>query len=359
MHDVSTGNSAAAVAVVGAAGHTGRFVVDELRRRGLAPVAVTRAGVPVAGILASAWRAADLHDPASLDRALSGARTVIHCAGPFLDTAGPVARAALRAGAHYLDVTAEQASARETLEALDAAARAADLVVIPAMGFYGGFADLLVTAAASGWSQADTIEVLIGLDRWHPTPGTRRTGARNTVPRVVVSGGRLAPLPRPAAERTWLFGPPLGRQALVEVPFSETILVHRHLPSAELHTYLSQVALADLRDEATPVPAPVDARGRSAQRFEVQAVVRQDGEIRRATARGQDIYAFTAPLVVEVAHRLLAGRFAAAGAHAPGAILDARGVLAALAPEHLELAFSGPKDGGPSGQLLGAQVGRG
>src|SRR5271156_1020508 len=29
-------------------------------------------------------------DPASLDRALSGAVAVINCAGPFIDTAGPV-----------------------------------------------------------------------------------------------------------------------------------------------------------------------------------------------------------------------------------------------------------------------------
>lgn len=88
-----------------------------------------------------------LEDGAGLDRALSRAQAVINCAGPFLDTASAVAAAAIRAGVHYLDVIAEQASAAETLDRFDEPARSAGVSVLPAMGFYGGFADLLATAA--------------------------------------------------------------------------------------------------------------------------------------------------------------------------------------------------------------------
>ena len=243
--------------------------------------------------------------------------------------------AALRAGIHYLDVTAEQASAQATLDNHDAAARQAGVVLVPAMGFYGGFADLLVTAALGDWDDADAIEIMIGLDSWHPTRGTRLTGARNTAPRLVVAGGQLAPLPLPPAEKQWAFGDPLGTQAMVELPFSEIVLIARHVKTAELHTYLNRLALEDIRDPATPPPQPADATGRSPQRFAVDAVVTRGGERRRVLARGRDIYAFTAPLVCEVAERLLEGKFRSAGAHAPGAILDARDVLDALAPEHL------------------------
>src|SRR3546814_10702002 len=59
-------------------------------------------------------RVAPVADPASLDRALAGAGAVINCAGPFLGTATPLIEAALRAGVHYLDVTAEQAVAAAT-----------------------------------------------------------------------------------------------------------------------------------------------------------------------------------------------------------------------------------------------------
>ena len=63
---------------------------------------------------------------------------------------------------------------------VDGPARSAGVAVVPAMAFYGGLADLLVTAALDGGSTADEIEVAIGLDRWWPTEGTRITGARNT-----------------------------------------------------------------------------------------------------------------------------------------------------------------------------------
>lgn len=339
MHRNST--TGIEVAVFGAAGHTGRFVVAELLRRGLTPIAIGRDAatleekLPGEGIRR---RQATLDDASSLDRALQGAKAVINCAGPFLDTAEPVAAAALRAGIHYLDVTAEQPSASDTLDRFDAPARAAGVAVIPAMGFYGGLADLLATAA-TGDGKADTIEIMIGLDSWHPTRGTRITGDRNTAQRIVVSGGQFAPLPRPARETSWDFGGALGRQPLVELPFSEIVLIAGHIQTTELRTWLSSVALTDLRDPETPAPQAADEAGRSEQRFQVDIVVTRGGERRHASARGRDIYAVSAPLVCEAVQRLLDGRFAMAGAHPPGAIFDAASVLAALAPEHLEYEF--------------------
>ena len=327
-----------AVAVFGAAGHTGRFVIAELLRRGLRPIAIARS----AEALATASfppevlrRNATVDDAASLERALDGAEAVINCAGPFLDTADAVAAAAVKAGIHYLDVSAEQASVSATLERFDAPARQAGVTVIPAMGFYGGFVDLLVTAALGDWDFADTIEVMIGLDSWHPTRGTRATGERNTARRMVVAGGRLTPMSLPPAEKQWDFAEPLGSHRMVELPFSETVLISQHVKTSELHTYLSAIALSDVRDAATPAPQAADETGRSPQRFVVDVVASCEGESRRAVARGRDIYAFSAPLVCEVVERLLAHGFAHSGAHAPGAILNAHDVLAALQPDHL------------------------
>ena len=324
------------VAVYGAAGHTGRFVVAELARRGLTPIAIGRDRAKLAALgQGIECRVASLDDAASLDRALAGAAAVINCAGPFLESADALARAALRARIHYLDVTAEQPSAQATLENFNAAAREANVAVIPAMGFYGGFADLLVTAALGDWDRADAIDIAIGLDSWHPTQGTRTTGERNTARRVVVSGGKLSPVQLPAANREWQFPAPLGAQTVVEVPLSEINLIARHVKTGALHTWLSELGLADIRDPKTPPPKPVDSTGRSAQLFAVEAVLRRGREHRRIIAQGRDIYAFTAPLVCEAAERLLAGKFARPGASAPGEIFAARDFLAALTPEHL------------------------
>ena len=328
-----------AVAVFGAAGHTGRFVVAELLRRGFAPIAIGRDSTKMAelgyGERGVTIRTASLDDPASLDRALAGAAAVINCAGPFLDTADIVAAAALRARIHYLDVTAEQLSVQTTFDRFGDVATAAGVVVLPAMGFYGGFADLLATAAMGDWGAADEIRVGIALDSWRPTQGTRVTGQRNTVPRLVVEGGRLVPLEQPAPQTFWEFPEPFGRQDVTEVPFTEVPVIARHVRVASLRTYLNNTPLRDLRDSATPPPEAADESGRSAQTFVVEVVVRKGSSVRRAVAQGRDIYGFTAPLVVEAVERILDGRVRGSGALAPGEAFDAADFLRALVPEHL------------------------
>lgn len=199
-----------------------------------------------------------LDEPDLLRQALAGVGAVINCAGPFLDTALPLAKAAVEAGAHYLDVTAEQPAVTEIYRALDGPARDAGVAIVPAMAFYGGLADLQVTAALDGDSRADEVEVAIGLDRWWPTDGTRATGARNTAIRQVIRDGILAPLANPAPTSTWSYPEPLGDQPVVQMPFSEVITIDRHLDVGELRSYLNTTPLADLRDSATPPPTTVD-----------------------------------------------------------------------------------------------------
>lgn len=323
------------VAVYGAAGHTGRFVVAELVRRGFAVLAIGRdaAKLAAADFPAGVRReVAELADPASLARALAGAAAVINCAGPFLDTAEPLISAALRAGIHYLDVAAEQGSAQATF-GRHASAAEAGIVVIPAMGFYGGLSDLLATAAMGDWTHADEVRVGIALDSWKPTEGTRITGRRNTARRLVISEGKLRPLADPAPTAVWPFAEPFGAQEMVELPFTETILIGRHLQVSELHSYLNTTPLRDLRDAATPAPVAADASGRSAQTFRVEVEVRQGDAVRRAAASGRDIYAITAPLVVEAIERILNGGAVQGGVFAPGALFDAKNFLAALAPD--------------------------
>jgi hypothetical protein len=347
------------VGVFGATGHTGRFVVTELEERGFAPVAIGRDAVrlEVAGFRDRGLptRVASIDDPDSLDRAFGGLAAVVNCAGPFLDTAAEVCAAALRAGIHYLDVTAEQASASATFATFATPAREAGVAVVPAMGFYGGLADLLCTAATSGWARIDEVNVGIALDRWWPTPGTRATGERNTVPRVVLEGGALVPLGEPATT-TLRFDEPFGSQPVTAVPLTEVPLIAQHLPVDRLTTWLADTALADLRDPSTPPPVAADGSGRSAQRFLVDVRASGPDGTRRATASGRDIYAVTAPLVVEAVARLLRHDHRGPGASAPGAMFDAAGFLGSFDPAVLAVHVSdgeptAASDGPPSPDL--------
>lgn len=336
------------VLVYGAYGHTGRFVVTELLSLGLTPVLSGRDPAKLAAMAGRFpglnVRPAAVDDSRSLQNAVRGTGLVVNCAGPFLDTAVPVATAAVRAGAHYLDVTAEQAAAQEVYRAHRELGWGTDVAVMPAMAFYGGLADLLATAAAIGWETIDEIDVAFGLDRWWPTKGTRITGRRNTATRLVVDGGRLVPAPRPAPVRDWAFPPPLGLQAVTGNPFTEVITMARHLAASRISTYLSTAALEDIHNPATPAPQATDETGRSAQLFVVDVVVRRGEWRRRISASGRDIYAVTATLVAEAARRLTDGRAKVQGAAAPGQVFDAAEFLDALVPQHLTIRREGDYD---------------
>ncbi|HEX7769258.1 MAG TPA: saccharopine dehydrogenase NADP-binding domain-containing protein [Dokdonella sp.] len=328
------------IAVYGAYGHTGRFVVRELLRRGWTPVASGRDARKLAA-LAEAFAGIETHaaavgDAAALDRALDGTRALIHCAGAFLDTGAPLLDAALRARIHYLDVAAEQ-RATDATYARDAQLRAAGLVALPSMAFYGGLADLLATALLDdGETRVDAIDVAVALDSWHPTEGTRLTGERNHYRRWVIAGGERQYLADPPPTRRWNFPAPIGDVDVVGLPLAETITIARHLHCTELRSWMNLAPLTDLRDPGTPPPRATDAEGRSDQRFVVDVEVCTGGRRRRARAQGQDIYAVSAPLVVEAMERIVDGRVRAAGALAPGQAFDARAMLAALAERGIE-----------------------
>jgi short subunit dehydrogenase-like uncharacterized protein len=327
------------IAVYGATGHTGRFVVRELERRGCPVVSIGRSHAPLSDDgrreARREWRRASCDDPDALDEALRGTVAVINCAGPFLDTAPALVEAALRAGIHYFDITAEQRSVRQSLATYHEEARERGTVVVPAMAFYGGLADLLAAEVTRGARSIECIEIGVALDYWHPTEGTRKTGDRNTARRLVVAGGHLAPIPRPAPVRAWTFPEPFGIQEMVAVPLSEIVTIRRHVAVRNVCSYMNSAPLRDLKDPRTPPPTASDPSGRSSQRFVMDVHAASSGRRTRIAVTGFDIYAVTAPIVVEACLRVLTDPPAAGGAYAPAELFDASSFLAALAP-HLE-----------------------
>ncbi|MBB5874082.1 short subunit dehydrogenase-like uncharacterized protein [Allocatelliglobosispora scoriae] len=343
------------VAVIGAYGHTGRFVVAELRRRGLTPILSGRDAGRLHALGAahpgSEVRPASVDDPASLDRALAGAAAVINCAGPFASTSAAVLEAALRARIPYLDVTAETEAVIDTFAQYADRARDAAIPVVPAMAFFGGLGDLLATVAMGDWAAADRISIAYALSSWKPTHGTRATGqvsaGRRDGRRIRYANHRLEFRTGEAPVTEWTFPEPIGTRAVVaEFTMADSATIPTHLSTREIHTYMSVDAVRDLRDPASPPPEATDAQGRSAQTFLVEVVAHAAGETRRAVARGQDIYAVTAPLVVAAVQRILAVPGGPSGVFAAGELFDARDFLRSLGPDHLTLdlpSVAGPR----------------
>lgn len=340
--DAAVGAARRAVTVFGAAGHTGRFVVAELQRRGFHAILAGRDREKLR-VLGDQYpdfevRVASVDDRASLDRAVAGADAVVNCAGPFADTAAPVIEAALAAKIHYLDVTAEQVVALSVFEQFADRAASAGIVVVPALGFYGGLSDLLATVAMADWASADELSVAIALDSWKPTRGTRLTGQLHAGRRFVFTGGGWQPPPDPPVTRQWAFPEPVGVQDVIALSMIDAAILSRHLRVPEIPVYMNLAPLTELRDPATPLPSAVDEQGRSAQQFMVEVVARRGSAQRRACARGRDIYAITAPILVEAISHILAGRARKTGVVTVGEALDAAAMLAALSPGSLVFA---------------------
>ena len=337
--------SAHTVAVFGAYGHTGRFVVAQLRDRGFLPVLSGRDGDKLRALATSNpgldARPASVDDPASLDRALAGAAAVINCAGPFATTAAPVIEAALRAGIPYVDVAAEIEANVDTFTHFTDRARAAGAVIVPAMAFYGGLGDLLATTAMGDWAAADEAHIAYGLSSWHPTAGTRAaskvTRRRRNGRRVRYANGRLEYRRDDPPTLEWPFPDPMGTRTVIgEFTMADVVTIPSHLSIPEVRTYMTIEAARDVSAPDTPTPAAIDERGRSAQTFLVDVVVRSGGTERRAVATGQDIYAVSAPLVVEAVCRILTGQTRTVGVASAGEIFDAPDFLRALST-HISL----------------------
>jgi hypothetical protein len=333
------------VAVFGAYGHTGRFVVSELLRRGWTPVLSGRDAEKLAELAAAdaglEARPASIDDPGSLDRAFRGAAAVINCAGPFASTASAVIDAALRAGIHYLDVAAEVEVASTTIERYAQLAPAAGIAIVPSAAFYGGLGDLLATATFGDLAAADEISIAYALDSWRPTHGTVLTGkvsgGRREGRRLVFTGGSLELRSDTAPTTQWTFPYPFGEQTVqADFTTADSVTIPHHLKVSEISSFMT---LAPLNDLGGPILTPPTGL-RSGQRFLVEVIVRAGAVQHRAVAHGQDIYAVTAPIVVETTRRLLDSRTRTAGVITAGEVSDAADLLCSLSPEHFTVELS-------------------
>ncbi|WP_243648472.1 saccharopine dehydrogenase NADP-binding domain-containing protein [Agromyces fucosus] len=335
----------AKVLVYGAYGHTGRFVVIELLRRGLVPVLSGRNGSALevmAAELGLDARRADVTDAEAIDEAMRDAAAVVNCAGPFAHTTGPLLDAANRRRVPYVDVAAEIEANEDTFTRIRERAGAEGEIVVPAMAFFGGLGDLLATAAMGDWADADEVHVAYGLSSWHPTPGTRAAGTvsreRRDGRHVTFRDGSLQYGEDESQLTTWSFPEPLGvRQVRSKFSMADIVTIPKHLRVRDVDCYMTVEAIAELSSSDTPAPVPVDENGRSEQTFVVDVMVRRGAEQRRASASGQDIYAITGPLAAEAVDRILSGRTRTTGVASAGAMFDPADFLDAL---HEELSWT-------------------
>src|SRR5215468_194370 len=168
--------SDAVVAVFGATGYTGRLIARELRQHEVPLLLGGRDAGKLHALAAQLGGAetqvAVVGDQASLDTLARRARVLINCVGPFVDLGEPVVRAAIAAGAHYVDTTGEQPFLYGML-VHDTWAKSQNVAVVPALAFEIALSDCGAALAASGLDEVDTVTVTY-VTRLHASRGTQR-----------------------------------------------------------------------------------------------------------------------------------------------------------------------------------------
>jgi short subunit dehydrogenase-like uncharacterized protein len=337
------------VAVYGATGYTGGLTVAELRRRGIATVLIGRdkarldTAAEAAGSAGSAEvRVAALDDPGALTAALAGCDVVINCAGPFVLWGGPVIRAALDAGCHYVDISGEQTHLADTAAHYADAAADAGVTILTGANDDALTSDLIaaLAAARTGPAAAVTIAVDLAADPASaPSRGTLRSLLASP---DTFGGGELSwtggrwhrGVPPRTRELTFPGG--TGPVPVGAFPLPGLVSIPRHVATEHLEGVVPAALIAAFTavgpELVDLVPAGPTAAQRANSRWTIVAdVVGTDGRRARGTVAGPDTYGLTAIIAVESALRLAAGG-APAGVPAPAQAVDPASFLDALVP---------------------------
>lgn len=275
----------------GANGYTGALVARAAAARGLRPVLAGRnpaALAHLAGELGLERRAFALDDRRAIEAALADQPLVLHCAGPFRETAAPMAGACLRTQTHYLDITGEVA-VFEALAAKDAAAQEAGVMLLPGVGFDVVPSDCLAAHLRRRLPSATHLALAIG-GAGGVSRGTAVTALGGTgygAGGLVREAGRLRQVPLNFKARAIDLGD--GPTTVRSIPWGDLASAYRSTGIPNIETYLADGM--NLPAEG-PAAALLDALMRSyAGRRIMQAIIRRSvrGPSDEARARGHSL----------------------------------------------------------------------
>jgi saccharopine dehydrogenase (NAD+, L-lysine-forming) len=230
------------ITVYGATGYSGRLICAELAKRKL-PFRIAGRDEKKLKTLAQYCGnpeivVAPLDDAAALQK-MASCQVVLDCAGPFVLMGRPVQDAALRAGAHFLDITGEIKWMRETL-ARDAEAKAKGVALINSVGFDVVPTDCaaLLASEAAG-APVEKVRIAFATRPTKTSQGTARSAVHG------MEYGSLAWdngewVQEPVGKEVWEvpFPDPIGRRTCVSVPWGDVASAPRSTGAKHVRTFM-------------------------------------------------------------------------------------------------------------------------
>ena len=337
------------IILFGATGYTGRLTAEAFARRGVKPVLAARNAESLerlASELGGGYETAvaDVARPQTVRALVEAGDVLVSTVGPFARWGEPAVRAAVDAGAHYLDSTGEPPFIRRVFEQLGPQAERAGVVLLTAMGY-----DWVPGNLAGGLALQDAGEAATRLDVGYFFLGEMRGGASGGTlasaagilfePTYAYRGGRIVTERAGARVRSF----DVNGRALkgLTVGSTEALSLPRlHATLRDVDTYLgwfgpatpavskamlvatlppARAAIGALAGRATGSSGGPDAAARAKSRSHIVAVASDAGGAPLATVHveGANGYDFTAGMLAWAAERALAGGLHGAGALGP------------------------------------------
>jgi len=216
------------ILVYGATGFSGRLIAREAARQqktrgGIEVVLASRDKEALARIAREcglAWRAFSLDDPHRVAAALQGFEVLLNAAGPFDQTGERLAKSAIGAQCHYVDINGE-VDVYKRLDDLDYIAASRGIALVSGAGHTAALSDLMLDSALGQLKRQGIAQeaagVRIAVERMRfVSRGSARTMMRMVREQVTVARMRsidgkrqlaLSHIPVGKLERAFDFGP--------------------------------------------------------------------------------------------------------------------------------------------------------
>jgi short subunit dehydrogenase-like uncharacterized protein len=266
--------------IYGAYGYTGDLVARRAAAAGEEPTLAGRDRAKTQHLAAELdlpHRAFDLDtDDVAAELEAADVDAVLHCAGPFVDTHGPMVQACIETGTHYLDITGE-IEVFEAIAARDDAAAEAGVQLMPGVGFDVVPTDCLAAHLAE--RLPDATELRLGFQaEGGLSPGTAATAVNSMGEGGAVRrNGHIQSVGSAHETRRIDFG--RGKTGAVTIPWGDVSTAYHTTGIENITVYTAVPGVARLFMRSSDVLAPV---------FDLPGVTDTLQDLVQATVEGPD-----------------------------------------------------------------------
>lgn len=236
--------------IYGANGYTGRLIVAECYRLGLKPVLAGRNPMKLAALedeFECESCSFDLKNAETAAGYLANVDAVIHCAGPFSETANVMLEACMLAKTHYLDITGE-IDVFEMIHQRSPEIAAAGICAIPGVGFDVVPTDCLAAMLKRKLPDATHLELAFHASETGLSVGTAKTALANLGQGTRIrEHGRIKSLP--PGRKTRLITFDRSPHLAVSIPWGDvsTAYYSTGIPNVDVYMPITPAALRVLR----------------------------------------------------------------------------------------------------------------